>query len=115
MFGRLNLLCSDMPEQIDRPPHAQIAPIAGHDEIVTRTARGARSHEPANLIEACPRVDLHRRTIHHAGDGFTVVHLRMERSAQENQEVVPMHHPDGATVLDNREGRPRGLLPEYLY
>src|ERR1700704_1173037 len=44
MFGRLNLLDGNVPEQIDRPPHSKITPVAGDDEIVAGPASRSSSY-----------------------------------------------------------------------
>src|SRR6185369_14310803 len=102
MFGSLNLLRSDVPKQIDRPTHPEIAPISGDDEIVAWPARRSGSDQAADLIEAGPCVNLHRRSIHHARYGFAVVYLRMQRPTQEDQQVVAMNHPHRTIALEYR-------------
>jgi len=115
MFGRLNLLGSDVPKQIDRPPHPEITPVPGDDEIVPWPARSARSHQPADLIEPGSCVNLHRRPIHHARYGFAVCRLRMQWPAQKDEQVVAVNHPDRAVALEYGQRSPRGLVPEQLY
>ena len=115
MFGRLDLLRSDAPKQIDRASHPEITPVTRNDEIVAWATRSASGHQPADLIEAGSCVNLHRRPIHHARYGLAVVDFRMQRPAQKDEQVIAVNHPDRAFVLEHSQRCPGGFIPETFY